>query len=281
MNFLTNLGKRNKLSLLLVGFVLIGVIGILDFLTGYEFAFSVFYILPIAWITWFTGRRLGLVASLLSACVWLGADLTSGHSYSNPIITIWNTFIRFAFFVIVTLLLSELRKVIAREGELARVDLLTGAVNSRFFYELAQKEIDRFERYKHPFTLAYIDLDNFKIANDQFGRTMGDQVLRTVVSSTKKCIRRTDMIARLGGDEFVLLLLETPPESAQAGITKVHDKLLEEMQQHNWPITFSVGVLTCIATPHTVDELVSMAEKLMYQVKHDDKNAILYSIFEG
>jgi diguanylate cyclase (GGDEF)-like protein len=283
MNLLAILEKQSKPSyvLVLAGFVLTGLIGVVDFLMGYEMAFSVFYVLPVALVTWLTSRRLGLMTSLAGAFVWLGADVATGHPYSYPLIPIWNTLIRLAFFVIITLLLSALKRTTEREREFARIDNLTGAVNPRFFYDLAQMEIDRFQRYEHPFTLAYIDLDNFKTVNDQFGHPTGDQVLRIVASSARKYLRKTDVIARLGGDEFALLLPETNEESARVALSKIQDGLLEEMRLGNWPITFSIGVLTCIAAPHTTEELVRMADELMYSVKHDSKNSIKYSTYAG
>lgn len=283
MNLLAILEKQSKPSyvLVLAGFVLTGLIGVVDFLMGYEMAFSVFYVLPVALVTWLTSRRLGLMTSLAGAFVWLGADVATGHPYSYPLIPIWNTLIRLAFFVIITLLLSALKRTTEREREFARIDNLTGAVNPRFFYDLAQMEIDRFQRYEHPFTLAYIDLDNFKTVNDQFGHPTGDQVLRIVASSARKYLRKTDVIARLGGDEFALLLPETNEESARVALSKIQDGLLEEMRLGNWPITFSIGVLTCSAAPHTTEELVRMADELMYSVKHDSKNSIKYSTYAG
>jgi diguanylate cyclase (GGDEF)-like protein len=281
VNYLAKLEQQNRFFLMAVGFALIGVIGILDFLTGYEFAFSVFYVLPISFVTWLTSRRFGILASLTSAVVWLSADIATGLSYSNSFIPIWNTLIRFAFFVIITLLLSALKRALQRESELARTDYLTGTVNLRFFYELAQMEIDRLQRYGRPFTLAYIDLDDFKAVNDQFGHATGDRVLYTVASSIKKNMRKTDICARLGGDEFALLLPETDQEFARLAISKIQGELLKEMQQNNWPVTFSMGVLTCQVAPQTTDELVNMADKLMYQVKQDSKNAIKYSTYAG
>jgi diguanylate cyclase (GGDEF)-like protein len=283
MNILSILEKQSKPSfvLIIVGFVLTGLIGIVDFLMGYEMSFSVFYVLPVAIVTWLTNRRLGLVTSFVGAFVWLGADLTSGHTYSYPLIPIWNTLIRLAFFVIITLLLSALKKATERERKFARIDNLTGAANPRFFYDLAQMEIERFQRYKHPFTLAYIDLDNFKTVNDQFGHPTGDQVLRIVASSARKYLRKTDVIARLGGDEFALLLPETSEVSARVALSKIQSELLEEMRIGNWPITFSIGVLTCNVAPHTTEELVRMADELMYSVKHESKNSIKYSTYAG
>jgi diguanylate cyclase (GGDEF)-like protein len=281
VNYLAKLEKQNKLFLLLVGFTLIGVIGIVDFLTGYEFSLSVFYVLPISLVTWLTSRRFGLLTSLASAVVWLIADNATGHPYSLPLIPVWNSLIRFAFFIIITMLLSALRRAIQRESELARTDYLTGTVNLRFFYELAQMELDRLQRYGRSFTLAYIDLDEFKAVNDQFGHATGDRVLYTVACSIKKNMRKTDICARLGGDEFALLLPETDQEFARLAISKIQGELLKEMRQNNWPVTFSIGVLTCRVAPHTTDELVKMADELMYLVKNDSKNAIKYSVFAG
>jgi diguanylate cyclase (GGDEF)-like protein len=281
VNLLSYFEKQSKSYIVLVGFALIGVIGIADFLSGYELAFSVFYVIPIALVTWFTNQRLGLVTSLLSAIVWVVADFATGHSYSSALIPIWNTLIRLAFFVLITLLLSGLRSTTERERELARIDYLTGIANSRLFYELTQMEIDRFQRYGRPFTLAYIDLDNFKSVNDKFGHLTGDHVLRTVVSAARRNMRKADVVARLGGDEFALLLPETDQESARGILSRIQGNLLEEMRQRNWPITFSIGVLTCSNAPHSADELVRMADDLMYSVKRDGKNAIKYSTYVG
>ena len=282
MNFLAYLEKQSKLFCIVIGVALIGLIGFVDFLTGYELAFSVFYVIPISLITWFVGQRFGLVTSLVGAFVWISADIAAGHPYSNPYIPIWNTIIRLAFFVLITLFLSSMRSAGERERELARIDYLTGAANSRVFYELVQTEINRLNRYGHPFTLAYIDLDNFKNVNDQFGHSIGDQVLRTIVNSARKHLRKTDVVARLGGDEFALVLPETDQKSARVVLPKIQGYILAEMKQCNWPITLSIGVLTCSNDmPLTTDELVSKVDDLMYSVKRNGKNAINYSTYVG
>ena len=281
MDFLSSLQKQSKPFWIIIGFLLIGGVGILDFLTGYELAFSLFYLIPVSLVAWLTSRRLGILASLASAFVWLIADVAAGHSYSHPFIYAWNTFIRFSFFILTVFLLSTLKRVLERERELARTDYLTGAINSHLFYDFVQMEIDRIQRYKHPFTLAYIDLDNFKTVNDQFGHSIGDQVLCALVNSARKYLRKTDVVARLGGDEFALLLPETNQESARVTFSKIQNGLLEEMRQSHWPITFSIGVLTCSTAPQTTDELVYMTDELMYSVKLNGKNAIKYSTFAG
>lgn len=281
MNLLTSLEKQSKPYILFIGCTLVSIIGVIDFLTGEELAFSLFYVLPIALVTWLINRQIGLAASFVSALVWMSADLTTRHPYSHPLIPIWNTFIRLAFFVIITSLLSALRRAAEREKKLARTDYLTGAVNSRLFHELLQMEIDRTQRYERPFTLVYLDLDNFKTVNDQFGHSTGDQVLRTIVGYTQQHLRKVDVIARLGGDEFALLLPETNQESAGIVLAKLQFGLLQEMQQNNWAITFSIGALTCSTLVSSSDELLKKVDELMYSVKHGGKNAIKCSVYMG
>src|SRR5574339_689451 len=254
MNVITRLEKRSLPFWAIVGLLLIVLVGVIDVLTGYELAFSLFYLLPISLTTWFVGRRFGVVSSIFSALVWFSADVTTEHHYSQTAILYWNTAIRFGFFLVTTLLLSALKKAYETERELARIDKLTGAVNRGFFSELVQMEIHRSQRFEHPFTLAYLDLDNFKTINDRFGHHIGDQVLRTTVQHAKLQLRNTDVIARLGGDEFAFLLPETDPSEARILISRVHRSLLEEMHRNNWSVTFSMGVLTCIDMPHSTDE---------------------------
>jgi diguanylate cyclase (GGDEF)-like protein len=281
MKLINYFDKQSKPYIAVLGFTLIPVIGIADFLTGNELAFSVFYVIPIALITWFTNRRLGIAASAFSAIIWILADLAAGYSYSSFLIPIWNTLIRLTFFILITLLLFGLRNATEREKELARVDYLTGAANTRLLYELTQMEIDRFERYGHPFTLAYLDLDDFKKLNDKFGHTIGDLVLRKLVNAARRNLRKADIVARLGGDEFALLLPETNQESALVVLSRIQRNLLEEMMRGSWPITFSIGAITCSSAPQSADELVKMADELMYSVKREGKNGIKYSNFAG
>jgi diguanylate cyclase (GGDEF)-like protein len=281
VNLLTNFEKQSISFRIFVGFALIGLIGIVDYITGYELAFSLFYLLPISLITWCINRQLGIAASFASVFVWFSADIATDHPYSHPLIPIWNSLIRLSFFLIITFLLSSIRNLTEHERKLSRTDSLTGAANSRLFAELAQIEIDRLRRYKHPFSLAYFDLDNFKSMNDQFGHSVGDDILRTVVISARKDLRKTDVVARLGGDEFALLLPETNQEVASAMVSRVRNNLLETMRNRNWSVTFSIGVLTCSSAPNTTDELVRMADELMYSVKLDGKNAIKFYTYSG
>jgi diguanylate cyclase (GGDEF)-like protein len=166
------------------------------------------------------------------------------------------------------------------EKNLARKDMLTGAANRRLFFELAEVEIRRSRRYKHPFTLAYIDLDNFKKVNDTQGHNAGDNVLKVVVETIRKNIREIDLISRLSGDEFVILLPETNLSQAKVVIERTQKGLLFAMQKNSWPVTFSIGVITFEKVPSTADEMVKVADNLMYEVKKSGKNNIRYDVWQ-
>ncbi len=277
MNIAAWLEKQNKPLLVFLGMILICIIGVADYLSGSEFAFSVFYVLPIAMITWGTSRRWGLVSSLISAFVWLAAESVTGQTYSSPLVPIWNSFIRLAFFAIIAVLLSSLKNSM----ELTRTDQLTTSINARYFYEILQMEIDRFQRSQRPFTIAYIDIDNFKSVNDRFGHPAGDQLLIQFANSIRKTIRKSDFIARLGGDEFALLFPETDQKSARIVFSKIQGVLREEMQLKKWPVTFSVGIITCKTAPETTDQLIKLADALMYAAKNDGRNTVRYSEYDG
>ena len=164
---------------------------------------------------------------------------------------------------------------------MARTDYLTRVANARAFDEAVQMEISRSRRYAHPFTVAYVDVDDFKSVNDKLGHSAGDEVLRSIAQTIVANVRETDVVARLGGDEFALLMPETDSESARSAIRKIQSVLRRETNRSGWGVTVSVGVLTCVAPPHTTDELLRMTDELMYSVKSKGKDEIAYQVLEG
>lgn len=83
--------KRKKPFYLTLGILLTGVTGIIDLLTGYEISFSVFYVIPVTFVTWSVGRGFGILTSFACAAVWFGADIVGGHPYSHPFIPAWKS----------------------------------------------------------------------------------------------------------------------------------------------------------------------------------------------
>ncbi len=272
-----DLTQWSKSTALAVGFCRILAIGVIDYATGYELSLSIFYLIPVSLLAWTTGRWPGLIGALISACVWVTADILAGESFPSPLYAFWHVATRTGILGTCALLFSALRKSIEHEKALARIDHLTGAANTRSFQETLRSEIERSRRYKRPFTLAYIDLDNFKVINDSFGHSTGDLLLQTVVTVIKSHARSTDVVARLGGDEFALLLPEADEKAARAAITKTREGLVLEMGRRGWPVTVSIGALTCVDSRLGADELLKQVDDLMYSAKIKGKNSISLS----
>jgi diguanylate cyclase (GGDEF)-like protein len=259
-----------------LGFGLLVGIAYLDYITGVEFSFSLFYLIPISLMSWTISERFGLAFAILSSCVWIAVDVWSGTRSSNLFAYLWNATARLGFFLL-PVFMVRLSKAMEHERILARTDFLTGALNARFFRELAQMEINRSMRYKRTFTIAFIDVDNFKSINDTFGHTTGDTVLRAIAANIKAHLRKTDFVARVGGDEFLVLLPETNKQTAPIVMSNMQRALLSGMNENGWSVTFSMGVLTLTSPQISVDDMLGRADQLMYMVKNGGKNNIHYA----
>jgi diguanylate cyclase (GGDEF)-like protein len=275
------LDAADEVTLWLVTLAAIGVVGALDYVTGTEISFSLFYLIPVSIAAWWLGERAGITCSLASAVVWFVANDFTAAQHVPPLLSFWNTSIRLAIFVVVTVLLVRTHSMLLRERALSRTDYLTGAYNVRAFHEIAEAECMRASRYPQPLTLAYIDLDGFKHVNDRYGHQEGDRVLQVVAQTLRAGVRRPDTVARLGGDEFALLLPQTDLENARTFLPRLRDELLAAMQRNNWRVTFSIGALTCPVAPEALGDVVSEADELMYEVKRSGRNSIRYAIYGG
>jgi len=271
--------KKKFISLAAASLFLL-IIAVADFFTHYRISFMLFYLIPIFLVSWNAGWRLGIATCIISASSWLWADLHSGYEYASPLFPYWNAIVR-AFYFSFVVLGIELKKSLVREQEQTRIDHLTGVTNRKYFYDVAAKELERCRRYRHPFTLAFLDCDNFKLVNDNFGHQSGDAVLRLVARAIKGRIRVSDTVARFGGDEFVILLIETRKDSAIRFIPRLQKYLVKVMQEAGWQITFSIGAVTYITPPESIQEAIKRADDLMYAVKQSGKDAVKYEVFDA
>ncbi|MBV9211543.1 MAG: GGDEF domain-containing protein [Acidobacteria bacterium] len=273
------LAGQSKPFMLALSLLLVLLIGLADYLAGPDISLLVFFMLPIFLAVWFVGKRAGLGVLILSGAVWTTLALTTSHLYSHPSIPYWNILTRLSFILIFANILTSLKKVLEHEQELARTDYLTGVANRRYFYELADMEIKRARRHERPFSVTYMDIDDFKEVNDRFGHSAGDMLLRTITETIKSDVRSIDTVTRLGGDEFAILMPETGSEAARAVVNRIQKSLLKVVRQNGWPVTFSIGVATWTNPPRTVDEMVKRADTLMYAVKGSGKNRVGHEVF--
>lgn len=270
--FLSRL-SRPRLWLLIIG--LLAVIGVVDYITGTDISVSFFFLAPIAIAAWYISRDAGMGVSLASAAIWfvVNGPVLPVQEYSFPVL-LWNTGVRLGFFVVVAALLSTLHQAIDRERALARTDYLTGVKNDRSFYEQADIELRRSRRHHRPMSIAYIDVDDFKALNDRFGHNEGDSALRAIGAALLRRLRATDVVGRMGGDEFAILLPEAGKGKAIKIVKRLHQLLMAELRGHGWPITLSMGVITCTMAPSEITQLMKEVDALMYEVKRSGKNRV-------
>ncbi|HLQ51518.1 MAG TPA: PAS domain S-box protein [Terriglobales bacterium] len=176
--------------------------------------------------------------------------------------------------------MEKLKVALEKEKDLSRKDFLTGLNNRRVFFELGDFEAKRSSRHRRALSLVYIDLDNFKQVNDTLGHQVGDDLLVTVASTLEASLRSTDIIARLGGDEFAVLFPETGSPIAQQILSKLHDRLLNEMRKCGWPVTFSIGIATFPDCSLGFEEMIRHADEVMYTAKKSGGNRITATVIE-
>ena len=268
--------RLDRNTVTMVGLLLGALTGFADYAAGADISLAFFYLVPVAFVAWYADLSRGGLMALLCTLLWHGVNMLLGIAPPSLQLAFIDLSTHLGFFLIVATLLARQRALLDRERRASRTDFLTGALNRRAFIELTSNEIERARRHHHPFTISYFDLDNFKTVNDELGHAAGDAVLCRIVCIARQNLRTIDSIARLGGDEFALLFPETDRIAAQAVVDKIFRLVQNEMDERAWPITLSVGVLTCDQPPHSVEAMLRAVDKLMYKVKLAGKNAVLY-----
>ncbi len=238
-----------------------------------------FYVFPVTIASWYGSKKSGVLLALLSSALLVLIKIW--HEGFHAIMLLSYALPCAISLSILAILVTNFRNVHRVESIAADTDNLTNAYNSRGFYVELANELIRSSRYEHIFSLAYIDIDNFKMINDSHGHSAGDQLLIEVATILKESLRATDTIARIGGDEFACLLPETGQEEAKAAFSKASKLLKKRMNKNNWPVTFSVGMVTFETIPEDIKEAMKVADELMYSVKNSEKNNVSYKIWHG
>ncbi|HEX3033860.1 MAG TPA: GGDEF domain-containing response regulator [Thermodesulfobacteriota bacterium] len=158
------------------------------------------------------------------------------------------------------------------------IDDLTNLYNRRGFLNLAEHQLKLARRTKRGLLLIFADLDDLKQINDTFGHKEGDFALIESANILKETFRSSDIIARIGGDEFVALALET----SEANVEVIYTRLQSNLDVHNIgsnrPYTLSISIGIAYYNPessHTIDELLTRADKLMYEQKIHKKIKVI------
>ena len=239
---------------------------------------SLTLLLPIMLVAWYLGLAWGIAMTGFVVLSWLAADLI-GVTPSVPQWVIYvNAVVRAGVFALVALLVAALRQAYRQQQLLATVDVLTGLGNRVKFMAAAETERQRAMRFAHPLTIAFLDLDQFKRLNDGLGHEYGDRVLRAVGAFLQQRLRNIDYAARLGGDEFVILLPETDAHAGLHAISDMHRGLVAALQRDGFSVGVSAGAATFLDPPRSVDQMLEIADQLMYKAKREGKGTLRHAV---
>ena len=163
--------------------------------------------------------------------------------------------------------------------EKALTDDLTNLYNRRFFDPRLEEELHRASRYARPLSIIMIDIDLFKLVNDQMGHQIGDEVLSTTAALIKANLRRVDIACRLGGDEFAIIMPETEGENAMVvaeRLRQAYKTILKHYRGENLPLTISTGVAEYPSSARTSEDIIAAADKALYHSKNKGRNKSTY-----
>ncbi len=265
---------REVLPVTVVALVLVALTGVLDYVTGTELKLGVLYAVPVVLVAWRRSFPAATLVAVAGAVTATTADWYGGKIFSHVYLRLWGGVMDMTVMLALAWAFHALSAAVQREGRLARTDALTEVANRRGFIEALRAEAGRALRYGRPFTVLYMDVDGFKDANDRLGHSEGDGLLRLVGRVMAREVRATDTVARLGGDEFGILLPETDGPASAAVARKIHANLTAAAEKARFPVTFSIGALTCDRGDVTVDEVMRGVDTLLYQAKARGKNTI-------
>ena len=174
--------------------------------------------------------------------------------------------------------ITERKKKELKLFDQATRDPLTKCYNRRQFDELSKKEVQRYERYHHPFCLFMIDADHFKNVNDTHGHAVGDLVLMSLADCLRRSLRETDIIARFGGEEFVVLLPETSLENAHHVTERLRIRFSKIVVKNETggDVRFTVSTgLVSSETTSNIEEMLKLSDECLYVAKENGRNRVI------
>lgn len=268
------LSRFSKTALIILGYALVLNTGLADMLYGENISFTIFYLVPIALISWHLGKWHGLAGAIISSAFWTVSHLRVSTSYPHPVLFFVNSLLVLVLFVSVNQMFAKYRELKETEKKFTRTDSLTKVANANAFSELAELEIRRTRRYKRPVTLLYLDLDRFKKVNENSGLQAGNTLLFIVAYTIDKNIREVDTVARIGGDEFVVLLPNTGFESSDVVVNRIRQAINYAMKENDWNVTVSIGAATFNKPPVSSDDMLIKASHLALKAQEEGGDRI-------
>lgn len=153
-------------------------------------------------------------------------------------------------------------------------DGLTGVPNRRALQGRLTEEVERADRYGHPFSLAIVDVDHFQQYNETLGHLAGDDALRTVASTLQSTARGCDFLARFGGAAFAMILPNIVGGPAAQACERLR-RAITEIDQLPQPMTISLGLATYSPLTPTLDALIHRADQALFSAKQTGRNRVV------
>lgn len=220
-----------------------------------------------------------MVFALRASTVLLAPERLMGNaradqSISMPGALVWLFISLCMALALLGLVVYQLQRQLSQA---ATHDTLTGLPNRRAADEFLTQAALHAQRHRTPLSVLMIDIDFFKKVNDQHGHAGGDQVLRTLARLLKNRARASDLVTRWGGEEFLMLLPDTPLDGARDMAEQLRLAVQNSpfhWQQHNVPITISVGAATWNSGPFLANVLIADADSALYRAKNTGRNRV-------
>lgn len=266
-------------STLLFSILLLAGIAWLDIYSSDELRITSLYLIPILLVTWNNGRAWGYAFSAIAFMILIAIDSMTDSTPHKHLYFDIDTAGHLISYLIVIALATKLRTAYDRERRLARTDTLTHLMNRHAFYDALEVEIARSVRHAQPFSVLYLDCDNFKQVNDTMGHWEGDQLLRLIGDVLRRNVRKGDFVARLGGDEFAIFFSDANGKGIVPIAADLTNKLKSAVAKKYPQVSFSTGIAIFLSTPPSLDEVIMRADELMYRVKSTGKNGLLQQTF--
>lgn len=197
------------------------------------------------------------------------SDKYSGGPFSEEDIFVLNQFVTQTS---ILLKLTSCYRTAEEMRELSITDHLTGLFNRRYFNNRFEEELQRSKRYSLPFSLAIVDIDDFKLFNDTEGHLYGDDILKSCASIMDNTIRTNDILARFGGEEFAIIMPQTQKAEAFYVAERIRENIknmisptYKNLPQKN--ITVSIGIATYPDCGEPINNLIKYADMALYKAK--------------
>lgn len=236
--------------------------------------FIMTFVVVSKWEYIFPALGLGLSLVMLQTELWFPDNYPA---YEDPAYRIFDISINYAV-VVLALVFTIIYVINQYNGhndmlyKLSITDPLTGLYNRRYINDFIEMEYNRSSRTQDPFSLVYIDLNNFKRINDSLGHSEGDKVLSDIAEIIIHNIRNYDLAARYGGDEFIIILPKTSYQEALKNMDRLNQAFNAYAVQYNHA-NFSVGFGVADSLDKTLDQMFKIADQALYERKNSQKSS--------